>query len=95
MWNQFRKLRKFDRYDIMAAHSITKRDAGVLYRELMKIHYDVMRFKATMTADEADALAGRAKTVAAQHYAIKHSFGYCGKGARALSQFLISFGIIL
>ena len=43
-----------------------------------------------MTADEADALAGRAKTVAAQHYAIKHSFGYCGKGARALSQFLIA-----
>jgi hypothetical protein len=41
MWNQFRK---FDRHDIMAAHSITKRDAGVLYRELRKIHYNVMRF---------------------------------------------------
>jgi hypothetical protein len=28
------------------------------------------RFKDTITADEADALAGRAKTVAAQHYVL-------------------------
>jgi hypothetical protein len=70
IWNQFRKLPKFDRHDIMAAHSITKRDAGVLYRELRKIHYNVMRFKDTMTSDEADALAGRAKTVSAQHYVL-------------------------
>jgi hypothetical protein len=37
---------------------------------LRKIHYNVMRFKDNMTADEADALAGRAKTVAAQHYVL-------------------------
>jgi hypothetical protein len=37
---------------------------------LRKIHYNVMRFQDTMTADETDALAGRAKTVAAQHYVL-------------------------
>lgn len=47
--------------------SITKRDADILYMGLRKIHYNVMRFKDTMTADEADALAGR---VAAQHHVL-------------------------
>jgi hypothetical protein len=70
MWEQFRKLAKFDRHDIVAAHSITKRDADILYMGLRKIHYNIMRFKDTMTSDEADALAGRAKTVSAQHYVL-------------------------
>jgi hypothetical protein len=70
MWEQFRKITKFDRHDIVAAHSITKRDADILYMGPRKIHYNVMRFKDTMTSDEADALAGRAKTVAAQHYVL-------------------------
>ena len=56
--------------DIMAAHHITKRDAEVLYVGLRKIHYNVMRFEDTMTTDEADALAGRAKTTSAQHYVL-------------------------
>jgi hypothetical protein len=51
-------LPKFNRSDIMAAHSITKRDADILYVGLRKIHYNVMRHDVTMTADEADALAG-------------------------------------
>ena len=68
MWEQFRRITKFDRHDIVATHSITKRDADILYMGLRKIHYNVMRFKDTMTADEADALVGRARTVAAQHY---------------------------
>jgi hypothetical protein len=55
-WKKFRTLPKFDRSDIMAAHSITKRDAGILYIGLRKIHYNVMRHDDTMTADEADAL---------------------------------------
>ena len=70
MWKQFRKIAKFDRHDIVAAHSITKRDADILYMGLRKIHYNVMRSKDTMTSDEADALAGHAKTVAAQHYVL-------------------------
>jgi hypothetical protein len=74
MWEQFRRITKFDRHDIVAAHCITKRDADILYMGLRKIHYNVMRFKDTMTADEADALAGRAKTVAAQHYVLHDLF---------------------
>lgn len=31
MWKKFRILLKFDRHDIMAAHSIVKRDAQILY----------------------------------------------------------------
>ncbi|MGC2680620.1 MAG: hypothetical protein WA323_02050 [Candidatus Nitrosopolaris sp.] len=70
MWEQFRRITKLDRHDIVAAHSITKRDADILYMGLGKILYNIMRFKDTMIADEADALAGRAKTVAAQHYVL-------------------------
>ena len=69
-WDQFRNMRKFDRSDIIAAHHISKRDAEVLYVGLRKIHYNVMRFDDTMNADEADALAGRAKTTSAQHYVL-------------------------
>ena len=83
MWEQFRRLTKFDRHDIVAAHSITKRDADILYMGLRKIHYNVMRFKDTMTADEADALAGRAKTVAAQHYVLHDLQLFADKYLRA------------
>jgi integrase-like protein len=78
MWEEFRRLAKFDRHDIVAAHSITKRDADILYMGLRKIHYNVMRFNETMTADGAEALAGRAKTVSAQHYVLHdlRSFAY-------------------
>jgi hypothetical protein len=83
MWEQFRRITKFDRHDIVAAHSITKRDADILYMGLRKIHYNVMRFKDTMTADEADALAGRAKTVAAQHYVLHDLQLFADKYVRA------------
>jgi intergrase/recombinase len=39
IWEQFRKLAKFDRHDIVAARSITKREADILYMGLRKIHY--------------------------------------------------------
>jgi hypothetical protein len=42
MWEQFRRITKFDRHDIVAAHTITKRDADILYMGLRKIHYNVM-----------------------------------------------------
>jgi hypothetical protein len=85
MWEQFRRITKFDRHDIVAAHSITKRDADILYMGLRKIHYNVMRFKDTMTADEADALAGRAKTVAAQHYVLHDLQLFADKYVKAWS----------
>ena len=90
MWEQFRRIRKFDRRDIVAAHNITKRDADILYMGLRKIHYNVMRFKDTMTADEADALAGRAKTVAAQHYVLHDLQLFADKYVRAWNNVNIS-----
>jgi intergrase/recombinase len=83
MWEQFRRITKFDRHDIVAAHSITKRDVDILYMGVRKIHYNVMRFKDTMTADETDALAGRAKTVAAQHYVLHDLQLFAGKYVKA------------
>lgn len=89
MWQQFRKLSKFDRHDIVAAHSITKRDADILYMGLRKIHYNVMRFRDTMTSDEADALAGRAKTVSAQHYVLHDLRSFADKYVKAWNNFAV------
>jgi Archaeal phage integrase len=83
LWEQFRKLPKFDRHDIVAAHSITKRDADILYMGIRKVHYNVMRFKDTMTSDEADALAGRAKSVSAQHYVLHDLKSFADKYVKA------------
>ena len=35
---------------------------------MRKIHYNVMRTQDIMTFEQADVLAGRAKTISAQHY---------------------------
>ncbi|MGH9964902.1 MAG: hypothetical protein ACRD5E_08770 [Nitrososphaeraceae archaeon] len=37
-----------------------------MYVGLIKIRYNIMRYDDTMTADEDDALAGRAKTTSAR-----------------------------
>ena len=71
------------RHDIVAAHSITKRDADILYMGIRKVHYNVMRFKDTMTSDEADALAGRAKSVSAQHYVLHDLKSFADKYVKA------------
>ena len=80
-------LPKFDRSNIMAAHNITKRDADILYVGLRKIHYNVMRHEDTMTSDEADALAGRAKTTSAQHYVLHDLKSFTDKYIKAWSDF--------
>lgn len=87
MWEQFRRIIKFDRSDIMAAHNMTKRDAEILYMNLRKIHYNVMRFNDSMNADEADALAGRAKTVSAQHYILHDLKLFTDKYIKSWSNF--------
>jgi hypothetical protein len=87
MWEQFRRIIKFDRSDIMAAHNITKRDAELLYMNLRKIHYNVMRFNDSMNADEADALAGRARTVSAQHYILHDLKSFTDKYIKSWSNF--------
>lgn len=60
IWDHFRRLPSFTRKEeIISAHNIAKREAGIKFMDLRKLHYNV-----------ADILAGRAKTVSAQHYAL-------------------------
>ena len=51
-WEKFRALQKFDYTDIAATHKIMKRDVGIAYIVMRKIHYNVMRFGDTLSADE-------------------------------------------
>lgn len=67
-WHKLRTLKKFDYYDISAAHKIMKRDVGIPYVAMRKIHYNVIRFKEIFNVDEAEVLAGRFKSVSARHY---------------------------
>ena len=68
LWNKLRTLPKFDYYDISAAHRIMKRDVGIAYIAMRKIHYNVMGFRYTVSVDEAEVLAGRYKSVSARYY---------------------------
>ncbi len=61
-------MKKFDYYDISAAHKIIKRDVGIPYVAIRKIHYIVIRFKEIFNIDEAEVLAGRFKSVSPRHY---------------------------
>ncbi|MGC2383198.1 MAG: hypothetical protein WA631_08850 [Nitrososphaeraceae archaeon] len=69
-WNKLRTLPKFDYYDISAAHKIMKRDVGIAYIAMRKIHYNVIRFRDTVSVDEAEVLAGRFKSVSARYYVL-------------------------
>jgi intergrase/recombinase len=68
IWQQFRALSNFNHVDIDIAHKLTKKTANIMFVELRKIHYNVMR--RVMDVNEADILAGRAKSVSAKHYAM-------------------------
>jgi intergrase/recombinase len=69
-WSKLRTMSKFDYYDISAAHKIMKRDVGIAYIAMRKIHYNVMRFRDTVSVDEAEVLAGRFKSVSARYYVL-------------------------
>ena len=69
-WDKLRNIPKFDKYDIQAAHRILKREAGIAYVVLRKLHYNVMRFKNAVELDEAEVLAGRFTSVSARHYVL-------------------------
>jgi hypothetical protein len=69
-WDKLRTFPKFDYYDISAAHKIMKRDVGIAYIAMRKIHYNVMRFRDTVSIDEAEVLAGRFKSVSARYYVL-------------------------
>ena len=69
-WEKLRNMPKFDYTDIAATHKIMKRDVGVAYIAVRKIHYNVMRFRDTVSLDEAEVLAGRFKSVSARYYVL-------------------------
>jgi intergrase/recombinase len=68
LWEQFRFIACFNAVDIRIAHQVTKKTANVMFVELRKIHYNVMC--RAMEMNEADILAGRAKSVSARHYVL-------------------------
>ena len=55
----------FTDVDIDIAHKLTKKTANIMFVELRKLHYNVMR--RVMDTNEADILVGRAKTVSANN----------------------------
>jgi hypothetical protein len=50
-----------------------KRDVGIAYIAMRKIHYNVMRFKETLSVDEPEVLAGRFSSVSGRHYVLYDS----------------------
>jgi intergrase/recombinase len=69
-WSKLRALPKFDYSDIAATHRIMKRDVSIPYIAMRKIHYNVMRFRDTLSLDEAEVLAGRFKSVSGRYYVL-------------------------
>jgi hypothetical protein len=47
-----------------------KRDVGIAYITMKKIHYNVMRFRDIVALDEAEVLAGRYKSVSGRYYVL-------------------------
>ena len=86
-WEKLRSLQRFDYYDIQAAHKILKRETGIAYIVLRKIHYNVIRFKNAFEVDEAEVLAGRFKSVSARHYVLNDPEKLSGKYISAWQNF--------
>ena len=54
--------------DISSAHKIMKQVAGIPYKNLQKLQWNIV--SRTMSETEADIPAGRAKSVSAKRYAL-------------------------
>jgi intergrase/recombinase len=89
-WEKLRALSKFDYADIVATHKIMKRDVGIAYIAMRKIHYNVMRFRDTVSLDEAEVLAGRFKSVSTRYYVLHDPEKLTDKYAAAWSNFGIN-----
>jgi hypothetical protein len=87
-WHQ--NMPKFDYTDIAATHKIMKRDVGIAYIAMRKIHYNVMRFRDTVSLDEAEVLAGRFKSVSARYYVLHDPEKLTDKYITAWSNFGIN-----
>ena len=86
-WEKLRNMPKFDYTDIAATHKIMKRDVGIAYIAMRKIHYNVMRFRDTVSLYEAEVLAGRFKSVSARYYVLHDPEKLTNKYVTAWSNF--------
>jgi hypothetical protein len=93
-WNKLRALSNFDYHDIAATHKIMKRDVGIAYTIMRKIHYNVMRFRETMGIDEAEVLAGRYKSVSGRYYVLHDPEKFTDKYITAWKNFGIDINDI-
>jgi hypothetical protein len=59
---------------------------------MRKIHYKVMRFRDTVSLDEAEVLAGRFKSVSSRYYVLHDPEKLTEKYIRACTNF--GFGVI-
>ena len=88
IWQQFRNVQNFTHIDIDIAHKLAKKDANLMFIELRKLHYNVIR--RSMDMNEADILAGCAKSVSAKHYAMYELDKLTEAYAQAWSKFSVS-----
>jgi hypothetical protein len=86
-WEKLLNIPKFDRSDIQAAHKILKREAGIAFIVMRKIHYNVMRFRNSLELDEAEVLAGRFSSVSARHYILNDPENISKKYTKAWDNF--------
>jgi intergrase/recombinase len=90
IWEQFRNISNFTDVDIDVADKLTKKIANIMFVELRKLHYNVMR--RVMDMNEADILAGRAKSVSAKHYAMYELDKLTDSYSQAWDKFRVAIG---
>jgi hypothetical protein len=66
---------------------IMKREIGIPFIPMRKIHYNIMCFKETQAVDEAEVLAGRFKAVSGRYYVLHDPGKLCGKYVTAWRNF--------
>jgi len=67
-----------------------KRDVGITYIVMRKIRYNVMRFRETLSVDEAEVLAGRFSSVSGRHYVLHDPEKLAEKYTTAWNNFAIN-----
>ena len=67
---KLRELEKFDYMILLQYTKIMKRDIGIAYIAMRKIHYNVMGFRNTLSVDEAEVIAGRLSSVSGRYYVL-------------------------
>lgn len=71
-----------------------KRDVGIAYIVMYFPHYNVMRFKDTLSVDEAEVLAGRYSSISGRHYVLHDPEKLAEKYANAWKNFGIDINQI-